>query len=159
MKNLTIVIPAIVTSALMLATATGCANSGGTTTTSTSQPPTYNSNYYANSSSYGTVESVTRVEKRGGDGIGAGAVIGGVVGGVLGHQIGKGKGNTAATVGGALGGAYVGDKIQDSNKPAQVSYQIVVRMDNGGSQTLVQNDSSFQVGERVEVRGGQAYHR
>lgn len=150
MKNISIVIPL-----MLLAAGSGCANPGGTTASSQSTP--YSSNAYT-SSYYGTVESVNRVEKKGGDGIGAGAVIGGVVGGVLGHQLGKGTGNTVATVGGALGGAYVGDRIQDSRAPTQVSYQIVVRMDGGGTQTLMQGDSSFRTGERVEVRGGQVYH-
>lgn len=140
---------------LILAAATGCANDGRAV--SSNAPAPYNS--YSHSSQYGTVSSVSQIERKAGNGIGAGAVIGGVIGGVLGHQFGQGSGNTAATVAGALGGGYIGDKVQDSRQPSEISYQLVIRMDNGGTQTVIQNDGSFRVGDRVEVSGNQVRRR
>jgi outer membrane lipoprotein SlyB len=108
---------------------------------------------------YGFVESIQLTQGSATQGSGAGAVIGGVVGGLLGHQVGKGSGRTAATVAGAIGGAIAGNEIEKRNNSFQHNqYLIGVRMDNGGYQTLAQdNVSDLQVGSRVRVENNFVY--
>ena len=123
----------------------GCAN-----TNTDSRPVSSSSNYY--SVSYGVIEAIElTTASNSGSGIGAGAVIGGVVGGVLGHQVGSGTGKDVATVAGVVGGAMVGHQIEKSNKQ-QNAYLIRVRLDNGGYQTVTQqNTSDLRVGDRVRI--------
>ena len=99
---------------------------------------------------YGVVQAVAVVEAPTRTGIGAGAVAGGVVGAILGSQIGSGSGRTAATVAGAGGGAYVGHQIERRVRTTE-AYQLTVRMENGTVQTVVQDNRSFQVGDRVQI--------
>lgn len=130
----------------------------GTTTTTTSvpaSPQVYNS--------YGVVDSIqivqVQTERRG---PGAGALVGGLVGGILGNQVGGGAGNTAATVAGAVGGAVVGNKIEQNNNVPQARemYQITVRMDNGGYQTITQDTiADVRVGTRVFIENNRVYRR
>lgn len=102
---------------------------------------------------YGVVDSIETT--RGSDGgIGAGAVIGGVVGGVLGHQVGGGTGNDVATVAGVVGGAVVGHQVEKSNRQAD-SYRVRVRLENGGDQTVTQqNIDGLRIGDRVRIENG-----
>ena len=101
----------------------------------------------------GTVVDVKTIKKEG-EGSGVGAVAGGVLGGVIGHQIGSGRGNTAATVVGAAGGAYAGHQIE-KNQKSTVSYQVVVKMDEGnnpGTRTFnFSNPTSYKVGDKVKI--------
>jgi len=99
---------------------------------------------------YGVVESVSVVQAPVRQGIGAGAVTGGVVGAILGSQIGSGTGRAAATVAGAGAGAYAGHQIERRVRTVD-AYQLTVRMDNGTVQTIVQDNRSFQVGDRVQI--------
>jgi outer membrane lipoprotein SlyB len=108
--------------------------------------------------SYGAIESI-QVTRRDNNTSGAGAVVGGVVGGLLGNQVGGGSGKTAATVVGVVGGALVGNNVeQNRNAQAADMYQIRVRLDNGGSTTVVQDSAyDLRVGNRVRVADGRAY--
>ena len=99
---------------------------------------------------YGVVESVSIVEAPSRRGIGAGAVAGGVVGGILGSQVGSGSGRTAATVAGAGVGAYAGHQVEQRVRTVE-AYQLAVRMENGVVQNIVQDNRSFQVGDRVQI--------
>jgi outer membrane lipoprotein SlyB len=121
-------------------------------------PAPANQPYYAG---YGVVESIQLVNTNAGNngGIGAGALIGGAVGGLLGNQVGSGRGRTAATAAGAIGGAIAGHQVEQRNQaPASQAYQLVVRLDNGSYQTLVQDSvADLQVGSRVRVENGRAW--
>jgi outer membrane lipoprotein SlyB len=111
----------------------------------------------ATNSEYGMVESVVLIE-RGVDNTTAGTVAGAIIGGVVGHQVGSGRGNTAATVAGAAGGAYVGQQIaKDQRRPDL--YEVTVKMESGGYQTVVVDDASYAVGEPVRVVNGDIYRR
>lgn len=107
------------------------------------------------SSTYGTIDSITVVQQRGSSGVGA--VTGGLIGGLLGNQVGGGGGRAAATVAGAVGGAVVGNNVEN-NRNAKEEYQIAVRMDNGVTR-VVQQDSVYdlRVGNRVRLIDGRLY--
>ena len=104
--------------------------------------------------SYGVVDSI-RVAQQGssGTGIGVGAIAGGVVGGVLGNQVGGGRGKKLATVAGVVGGAMVGHEIEQRNaQPRGDIYQIGVRLNDGGYQTITQDSvADLQIGSRVRI--------
>jgi len=69
-------------------------------------------------------------------------------------QVGKGRGTTVAEVAGAAGGAYAGHEIEKRMK-ATKHYEVVVRLENGGSQTIsYATQPAFAVGARVKVDGG-----
>lgn len=116
-------------------------------------------------SSYGVVDSIRLAQTGnsngagiGGTGIGVGAIAGGVVGGVLGNQVGGGRGKKLATVAGVVGGAMVGHQIEQSNGQQQNVYQIGIRMNNGGYQTITQDSvADMQVGSRVRIENNRAY--
>jgi outer membrane lipoprotein SlyB len=100
-----------------------------------------------------TVEAINVVQVDG-EGNYLGTIGGGVVGAALGSQIGDGKGKTAAQIAGALGGAYIGRNIERNAKRTQ-HYEVVVRFNNGGSQTVTyENDPGLRVGEKVKVNNG-----
>ncbi len=109
-------------------------------------------------SMYGTVQSVELIrQERSGSSIGVGTIAGAVVGGVVGNQIGSGRGNTAATVAGAAGGAYLGHQIENRNRQEVDAYRVTVRMENGGTQTLIQDATSdIRAGDRVRIENGVA---
>ncbi len=89
----------------------------------------------------------------------AGAVIGGVLGGVAGHQVGKGTGKDLATAAGAVGGAVAGHEIEQ-NRTAGYAYQIRVRMDNGDTVTVKQDNAPpVRIGDQVQVVNGQVVPR
>ena len=101
----------------------------------------------------GTVTDVKTIKKQG-EGSGLGAVAGGVLGGVLGHQVGSGRGRDVATVAGAAGGAYAGHQIEKSQK-STLTYQVVVRMDNGKSRFFnFAKETSYRAGDKVKVVDG-----
>ena len=88
-----------------------------------------------------------------GSGSGVGAVAGAVIGGLLGNQVGGGSGKKVATAVGAVGGAYAGNEIEKRRKQ-QVYYDVLVELDNGGSQTVSVSDASaLSLGTRVKVAG------
>ncbi len=130
------------------ATLSGCAS---TSRTSPYAAPTA-------SSSYGTIDSIQVTQADNGTS-GGGAVVGGVLGALVGHQVGSGSGRTAATVAGAAGGAYVGNQVE-ANRNAQTrdAYQINVRLDSGGVQSVVQDSvTDLRVGQRVRIIDGRVY--
>jgi outer membrane lipoprotein SlyB len=61
---------------------------------------------------------------------------GGVIGALLGGQVAhRGTGRTAAQVAGAAGGAWAGNEIEKRVRSTR-HYEVVVRLENGGSQTF-----------------------
>ena len=114
------------------------------------QPAAYGNSYCADC---GTVNSVTE-RQAGGKANVAGAVIGAIVGGVAGHQFGSGRGNKAATAGGAVVGGVVGSQIGKAE--STTAYDMVIRMDNGATQTMtVAATGGLRSGSRVRVSGNQ----
>lgn len=101
----------------------------------------------------GTVEAVNVVEVKG-DGSYLGTIGGGVVGALIGSQVGKGSGKTAAEILGAVGGAYAGREVEKNVK--KTSHQeVVVRLQNGGTQTLAfDKESGYLVGDKVRIVDG-----
>ncbi|MDB5962774.1 MAG: hypothetical protein JWP59_4068 [Massilia sp.] len=101
----------------------------------------------------GNVESVREITTRA-QGSGVGAAGGAILGGLLGNQVGGGHGRQLATVAGAVGGAVVGNQVE-GNMKANHSYEIRVRMDDGGVRTFhQQNAPGWRAGNRVKVVNG-----
>jgi outer membrane lipoprotein SlyB len=101
----------------------------------------------------GSVEAVNIIEIKG-DGNYLGAIGGGLVGGLLGNQVGGGNGKTAATIAGALGGALAGRAIEGNTRKT-VQYEVLVRMQNGGTQTVsYKTDPGYRVGDKVRITDG-----
>ncbi len=101
----------------------------------------------------GVVEAVHVVQVKG-DGSYIGMIGGGVVGALLGSQVGHGSGTTIAEVAGAAGGAWAGNEIEKRMKTTK-HYEVVVRLANGGSQTVTyKTQPAFSVGSRVRVENG-----
>jgi outer membrane lipoprotein SlyB len=101
----------------------------------------------------GNVESI-RTIKTPAHGSGVGAGVGAVLGGLLGNQVGSGHGRQLATVGGAVGGAVVGNQLE-GNMKADLSYEIVVRLDDGKVRTFHQQSApQWHTGERVRIVKG-----
>jgi outer membrane lipoprotein SlyB len=125
-----------------------------------SAPQSYPTTTQSYGTSYGVVDSIQIVNANNGAGrIGAGAVVGGIVGGLLGNQVGGGTGNTIATAAGVVGGAVVGNQIEQRNKAqAGQTYQVGVRLDNGGYMNVTQDSvADLSIGSRVRVENGRAY--
>lgn len=148
---------------LSVAILAGCASPGYNVPVSSQPYPTYPApvqTYPATSPSYaystGTIDSI-QMHQNADSGIGVGAVVGGVVGGLLGNQVGGGRGKKAATVAGVVGGAMVGHQME-RNAQMRDAYEIRVRMDNGGYQTIMQdNINDLQVGSRVRIENQRVY--
>ena len=92
-----------------------------------------------------------------------GAVLGGVVGAAAGHELAKdsskGRQNTA-TVAGAVAGAVAGNAIQNRAQANNTTYNVYVRMDDGTTQVITQNDlNGIREGSYVRVSGGRAVLR
>lgn len=130
---------------LALAVLVGCTNK-------------YNPNVYsgnqamqADKISYGTITRINAVTIKD-ENTGVGLVGGGIAGGVLGSQIGGGSGRVVGAVGGALLGAAAGALAEDEFQKTD-GVQITVRLDSGGSVSIVQaaEGSNFSVGQRVRV--------
>lgn len=139
---------------ITLTALSGCATTYGDPQSSTP----YQAPSQTNASSYGVVDSI-QITRATNNTTGAGVVVGGLVGGLLGNQIGSGNGKTAATVVGAVGGAVVGNNIEQ-NRTTRTSdtYQVQVRLDNGGYTTLAQDSiDDLRVGDRVRITNGRAY--
>ena len=101
----------------------------------------------------GVVEAVNTVQQKG-EGGAVGMVGGGVAGALVGSQIGHGNGKVVAEVAGAAGGAYLGNEIQ-KKVTATTHYDVVVRLENGGSQTVsYPAQPGYAVGTRVRVENG-----
>jgi outer membrane lipoprotein SlyB len=101
----------------------------------------------------GVVEAINVVEVKG-DGTYLGKIAGGVVGALLGSQVGQGRGTTVAEVAGAAGGVFVGNEIEKKMKSTK-HYEVVVRLENGGTQTLsYAAQPGFAVGAKVKVENG-----
>ncbi|OOY31364.1 glycine zipper 2TM domain-containing protein [Thioclava sp. F36-6] len=118
--------------------------------------------YSYDSIEYGRIVSVQPVTMRrttDGDQI-VGAVTGGLVGAVIGHQFGSGTGKDVLTGAGAIAGTIIGSNVA-SQGGTYTSYAWTVRLDNGGSITVIQMSNSFRVGDRVSVvrSGNQVYLR
>ncbi len=98
----------------------------------------------------GVVEAVNPVQVKG-EGSLVGKVGGGLAGALLGNQIGKGDGRKLATVAGAIGGALAGNEVEKRVR-TETHYEVVVRLDNGGSQTISYSEPpNVNVGARVRV--------
>jgi len=145
--------PTVSLAAIMVAAAaltTGCASNSP-------YPPATDYSTRADSSTYGTVDSIRVVRVDPGTS-GAGAVAGGLLGALAGSQIGGGTGRTAATAAGAIGGAVIGNRVEESRNQARDVYQISVRMDNGDYRTINQDSVvDLQAGTRVRVVDGRVY--
>lgn len=101
----------------------------------------------------GNIESVREVSQRA-QGSGLGAAGGALLGGLLGNQVGGGNGRKLATVAGAVGGAVVGNQVEGSLKATR-SYEIRVRLDDGGARTFHQQSAAgWRAGDRVKVING-----
>jgi outer membrane lipoprotein SlyB len=125
---------------------------GGCASTSSSPYPYTSTTSVA--SYYGTIDSIQVTRASGSSG--GGAIVGGVLGALVGNQIGSGSGRTAATVAGAAGGAIVGNQMEANR--GHDTYQINVRLDNGGYQSVVQDSIvDLQAGQRVRIVDGRVY--
>ncbi|ATQ78218.1 hypothetical protein CR152_29690 [Massilia violaceinigra] len=101
----------------------------------------------------GNIESVREVSQRA-EGSGLGAAGGALLGGLLGNQVGGGNGRKLATVAGAVGGAVVGNQVE-GNMKATRSYEIRVRLDDGGARTFHQQSAAgWRAGDRVKIVNG-----
>ena len=145
--------PTVSLAALMVAVAAltaGCASNS-------SYPQATDYSSQADSSTYGTIDSI-RVVRVDPATSGAGAVAGGLLGALAGSQIGSGSGRTAATAAGAIGGAVVGNRVEESRNMPRDVYQISVRLDNGDYRTINQDSAyDLRVGSRVRVVDGRIY--
>ena len=101
----------------------------------------------------GVVEAINVVEHKG-NGSYLGMIAGGVAGALLGSQVGHGRGTTVAELAGAAGGAFAGNEIEKRIKTTR-HYEVVVRLQNGGSQTVsYPAEPGLRVGTRVRVENG-----
>lgn len=106
----------------------------------------------------GVIESIQAVETSA-QTSGVGAVAGGVTGAVVGNQFGRGSGRTAMTVLGAAGGALAGNAIE-KNAKKQVSYRVLLRMDDGSRRTVMQSSPPVaNPGDRVRLVGDSTLER
>lgn len=100
---------------------------------------------------YGTVVGVHTVRLQSGNGNQvAGAVAGGLAGAVVGNQFGKGSGNALMTGAGALGGAMLGSQMAGGST-SRLAQQWTVRLDQGGTMDVIQQNGQFRIGQRVQV--------
>jgi outer membrane lipoprotein SlyB len=100
---------------------------------------------------YGTVSSMRYVEIQNVQhGRELGAIAGGVAGALIGDQFGKGRGNTLATGAGAIAGAMAGSSMADNANRHQAQ-EWFVKMDNGRSIAVIQNDPNIFIGQKVAV--------
>jgi outer membrane lipoprotein SlyB len=155
MKTRQIMIATCLTAAALMS---ACTNTGYQPVSSAPSNSGYSGTQYSGTQ-YGVVDAIEMVpgSKGGiaGSGIGAGTVIGGVVGGVLGHQVGGGSGKDIATAAGVVGGAVVGHEIEKRNQQQQNVYNVRVRLNNGGNQTItVPSVNELRVGDRVRIDNG-----
>jgi outer membrane lipoprotein SlyB len=134
--------------AAMLATVSACT------------PPAANSSHYyggqamrAAQVEYGTIMSGRHVELRntkGDEDAFAGAALGGIAGALVGEKFGKGNGKTLMTGAGAIAGAALGSNMA-KNANRAMAQEWIVKLDNGRTIAVVQQDPSLMVGSRVTV--------
>ncbi|MDP3540251.1 MAG: glycine zipper 2TM domain-containing protein [Azonexus sp.] len=141
-----------------LLTLTGCVPMYGPGSERDYPPVAYSRDLYPG---YGSVYAIDLIRYENESSIGVGTIAGAVIGGLIGHQVGDGKGNTAATVIGAAGGALIGHEIERRNQPQIDQFRLTIRMENGGYQTLLQNQDfvDLRVGDRIHIDNGGAVRR
>lgn len=102
------------------------------------------------SSRYGTIARLERVQGGSNYKLGVGTAVGAVAGGILGSQVGDSTGATVAgAVLGGLAGTYAQSKMGDQNVQ-----QVTVNMNTGGSVTILQpEDTRLRTGMNVRVEG------
>ncbi len=139
-----------------------------------STSPGYNSGYggYGNNTApsssrcfdCGTIVAIEQATATQGSNI-VGPVLGGIVGAVAAKELARkntdseGRRNVA-TAAGAAGGAIAGNAIQNRVEGGRAGYNIHVRMDDGRTTVIHQNDvSGLRKGSYVRVQNGyvQAY--
>lgn len=155
MKNFYIALMVVIGAAL-----SGCADTGYQSNVNSANTNMGNpGNTYSSAVNYGVIDSIQTVQADSNSPTGVGAVVGGVVGGLLGNQIGGGSGRTVATAAGVVGGALAGNQVEKHNRgQTRTVYQVGVRLDNGGYQTIVQDSvANLYVGNRVRVENGVVY--
>lgn len=100
----------------------------------------------------GTIQSVERVPRS--QGIGLGTLAGAAIGGIVGNQVGGGTGRTVTTAAGAAGGAYVGHEMEKRRNAGEI-YKVTIRMDDGTTQAFAQEAApEVSSGDRVKITNG-----
>lgn len=90
---------------------------------------------------------------------GFGAVGGALIGGLLGSQVGGGSGQYIGAAVGTVGGSVIGNSVENSARRVD-SQEITVKMDNGSTVVLVQEDTQkIQSGERVKLMSNNGHFR
>jgi len=100
---------------------------------------------------YGKITSISPVKIEGNHE--AGTVLGAVGGSLLGSQLGRGHAaHTAGAIGGAIAGGAIGSNVEQSMGNRN-GIEINVRLNEGGSVSVVQEVSReyFRVGDSVRV--------
>ncbi|MEO5566423.1 MAG: glycine zipper 2TM domain-containing protein [Luteimonas sp.] len=143
--------------------AAGCATTSPGYGSGYGNPPPVSS---ANCYDCGTVTRIEMVSTQGSNVPNAtGAVLGGIVGAVAGREIAdKGSDSQSrknvATVAGAAAGAAIGNAIQNKAQANNGTYNVYVRMANGTSTVVSQNDlGNIREGSYVRVYNGRAWAR
>jgi outer membrane lipoprotein SlyB len=126
----------------------------------TMTPVPYDAPAVATHVSYGRIiaeHPVTMQQTANGDRIG-GALVGGLAGAIIGNQFGGGTGKDLMTGAGAVTGAVIGGNLASQTR-TYVSQAWTVRLDNGGTMTIIQASNTFYVGMRIRVvqNGSQTY--
>ena len=136
----------------------GCAQMVGPAWERDTPPVAYSRNLQPG---YGSVYAIDLIRPERDSSIGIGAIAGAVIGGLIGHQVGEGNGNTAATVIGAAGGALIGHQIEKQNQPQGDQFRLIIRMESGSYQTLIQSTDfvDLRVGDRLHIDNGGAVRR
>jgi outer membrane lipoprotein SlyB len=146
-----------------------CLAAAGCATTSPGYGSSYGSPPPSTSGACYDCGTVTRIEvastATGGAPNATGAVLGGIVGAAAGRAIANqntdstGRKNTA-TIAGAAAGAVVGNAIQNRSQANNGTYNVYVRMANGTSTVVTQNDlGGIREGSYVRVYNGRAWVR
>lgn len=142
MKKLTLILP------LCLIGLAGCDNMG-------MGGPGYGAApAVAQTAETGVITHVRTVQVAGASSTAGGAIAGGIAGAVIGNQFGKGSGNALATGAGAIGGAILGQQMANNMAQPRLSRQWTVRLDAGGSISVIQGGNNLYVGQHVRVVQG-----
>lgn len=149
-------------SAFAQRTAPVSVSTGGASTGSYGSPQFGNSNNSTSTLQYapqngcrncGVVESIREIKQEG-EGSALATLGGAAVGGAIGRNIGDGKGRVAAGIAGAIIGGVAGNNASKAHN-ATTSYQTVVRMDDGSTQTLNQSGApKWRAGQEVQLNNG-----
>lgn len=110
--------------------------------------------YPAEQVARGKIINVRTVEIRSGasqaDKTGA-EIVGGLAGAILGGQFGKGSGKVAMAGAGAVGGALLGNRLAQNSGGVRYAREWTVRLDHGGTVSILQESRELYVGEWVHV--------